>query len=150
VDSEGRTALFLAVKGEQRQLVQLLIERGAAVNTGDATGITPLHLAVKSTVIAAYLLEQGADPHAADHNECTPLYYAAFAGSAAVVNLLLEHGADDSAVNSCGRKTLFAAVEEGHINVLELLAARGRCKHSGQLRQDAADSGSRESARCHC
>jgi ankyrin repeat protein len=80
VDIERRAALFLAVNGEQLQLVQLLIERGAAVNTGDVTGIRPLHLAVKSTVIAAYLLEQCADPHAADHNDCTPLYYIAFAG----------------------------------------------------------------------
>jgi hypothetical protein len=37
----GRAALFLAVKDEQLQLVQLLIESGAAVNTGDVTGILP-------------------------------------------------------------------------------------------------------------
>eukprot|EP00953_Heterococcus_sp_UTEX-ZZ885_P001521 1340-Heterococcus_DN1.PRE.13 len=103
----------------------LAAERGAAVNTGDATGITPLDLVVKSTVIAAYSLEQGADPHAADLNDCTPLHYAAFAGSAAVVNLLLEHGADDSAVNGCGRNALASAVEEGHINVVKLLVTHG-------------------------
>jgi uncharacterized protein len=51
--------------------------------------------------------------------------HAAFAGSAAVVDLLLQHGAGDSAVNRCGRDASVPAVEEGHINVLKLLVARG-------------------------
>jgi ankyrin repeat protein len=42
-----------------------------------------------------------------------------------VVNLLLQHGADDNAVNRCGTNALFLAGEERHINVLEMLVARG-------------------------
>lgn len=41
----GRTPLHQAVKGNHKDIVKLLLERGASVNTEDEHGVTPLLLA---------------------------------------------------------------------------------------------------------
>ena len=62
----GNSPLSAAVYQDRRDVVRLLIERGADVNEGDNAGFTPLHLAVALGRIEAVriLLESGADANA--------------------------------------------------------------------------------------
>ena len=60
----GLTALHLAVLSRQRDIVRLLLARGAAVDISDADGWKPLHAAARegTVPITNILLEFGADP----------------------------------------------------------------------------------------
>ena len=62
----GNSPLSAAVYQDRRDVVRLLIERGADVNQGDRAGFTPLHLAAATGYleIARILLVAGADPSA--------------------------------------------------------------------------------------
>jgi len=59
----GETPLHLAAKGENTQIVQLLLEKGAEVNAQDEDGTTPLDKAVYAgrTLNVKLLLERNAD-----------------------------------------------------------------------------------------
>ena len=69
-DLRGETPLHAAADSRRRDLgdslVVLLAEAGADVNARTLNGSTPLHLAAHRPVIAATLLELGADPTAVD------------------------------------------------------------------------------------
>jgi uncharacterized protein len=62
----GNSPLSAAVYQDRRDVVRLLIDRGADVNQGDNAGFTPLHLAgaLGRVEAASILLESGADPNA--------------------------------------------------------------------------------------
>jgi ankyrin repeat protein len=62
----GNSPLSAAAYQQRQDVARVLIERGAAVNQGDNSGFTPLHLAVAIGRIetARTLLQAGADPSA--------------------------------------------------------------------------------------
>lgn len=69
--SNGTTALFAAVIGNDIECVRLLLDAGADVNATDCDGWTCLfHLG--SDQVADYLLEHGADPRIADQCDGLP------------------------------------------------------------------------------
>ena len=69
LDTEGSHALHLVVRcGAPETTLALLVERGADLNAGDATGRTPLMIASEAGDVAAVvkLLALGANVHAVD------------------------------------------------------------------------------------
>eukprot|EP01035_Chromulina_nebulosa_P040781 gene40781-55129_t len=90
------TALNKAADWGYRDVVTLLLERGAHPNLADKNGKSPLHSAVdkghRNTV--AVLLERGANPNLTDNYGDTPLHKAAQNGHREIILLLLERGAD--------------------------------------------------------
>lgn len=83
------------------------------------SGNTPLHMAASAMAMKTAktldddigclteLLEQGAEPNAANKAGVTPLLDACSAGNEALVDLLLSYGADINKLNHAGESCLF-------------------------------------------
>ena len=84
---------------------------------------------------SSFSIEQGAAIDGRNVGGFTPLHAAAYAGDAAIAELLIAKGADvNDAQNKAGVTPLFPAIEEDHKEVAELLITQG------------ADLGSKEKA----
>ena len=124
---DGLTALHAAAERGHAAIVELLIQRHAAIEPKTRIGsYTPLHLAALGAhaAVAEKLLEAGADPNAVTTNTgVTPLHLAAAAlDGEATVAALLQHGADpDAREISAGQTPLmFAAAENRAAAIREL------------------------------
>lgn len=96
-DGSGRTALYWASQEDHMPVVELLIDRGADIDspsTGD-DGWTPLIIAAYrgNDDIAGYLLEHGANINAMDKYGYTALSWAWGKHHLTIVRLLLTRGA---------------------------------------------------------
>jgi hypothetical protein len=99
-----------------------LVGRGAAVNTADWRGYTPLMWASASGHLetARFLLENGAGVERRAKDGSTALIVAAGNGSLDMVRLLLSRGANVSAVRA-GQTARQLAAARGHAEVAALL-----------------------------
>lgn len=89
------TLLICSARGNQT-LVQLLLDRGANINTFSWLGYTPLHLAIAkgSLAMTKFLLCSNADVNTRhSQSSSTPLQRAAANNYADILQTLLEHGA---------------------------------------------------------
>jgi ankyrin repeat protein len=147
--TSGESALMAAVYRGHRDVVQTLLERGAAtdifasaatgrfgplrlnlidgadVNAVAYDGWTALHLAAffGHFDAAEVLLDAGADVHAVSHNSLknTPLHAAAAGKHSEVALLLIERGANPAAVDAGGYTPLQIARENGLTEVLNAI-----------------------------
>jgi len=108
----------------------LLASNEELVDTFDANGWTPLHLAAHYgyASIAEILLQYGAGINTRSHNDLnnTPLHAATVnVGTAAVVRLLLDMGADVNAMQHGGWTALQAAAQNGDVENVQLLIDAG-------------------------
>ena len=89
------------------ELVELLLDRGAAPDAKDPEGNAPLHKMVYQPQVVERLLNRGADPDARDSNGRTALWIALgnrrALGSPETVELLLDWGADPHVEVATGR-----------------------------------------------
>ena len=94
----GYTPLLFAARVGDLASAQLLVAAGADVNDAPPYGTSATVVAAHSGHgdVAAYLLEQGADPDAADAGY-TALHAAILHKDVALVRALLDHGADPDA-----------------------------------------------------
>ncbi len=91
----GSTPLLFAAQQGDLESANVLIAGGANVNDATPAGITALMMAAHSNngAVAAYLLDKGADPNAADA-KYTALHAAILRGNLELAQNLLAHGAD--------------------------------------------------------
>ena len=111
------------------------LDSGADIDSRDALGRTPLHIAAfygwpKTTEL---LVSRGADVNARDRVGMTPLHAAVISGGRAEVELLLRRGADITARSEAGQ------------TALHLSAATGQPKLSKYLIDQGADPRSQDS-----
>lgn len=124
--------LLDAVRRGDERAVNTLIRRRADVNAPDATGTTPLALAVQADRLdlIQLLIEAGADVKRANRFGVTPLHLAAISGNAASTRRLVEAGADVNAALPEGETVLMTAARTGVAAVLEILLDRGANVHA--------------------
>jgi ankyrin repeat protein len=139
---DGVTALHLAATQGHRSVAELLLSKGADVNSkvsGD-DAFTPLHFAAiygKQDMVNL-LLSEGADVDAKTNNDTTPLHSAAYCGWLEVTKLLLTNGADVNAKERSDLTVLHNAVTAGHLEIVKLLLENGADIHAKYKEQATA------------
>jgi ankyrin repeat protein len=108
---EGTTPLIRASKYANRDMVELLVSRGADVSLAQTDGTTALMFASG----VKYSITQQGDPP--NHGSLDDAH--------AIVKLLHEKGADLNAVNNRGETALYGAAFAGRNKVISYLAQNG-------------------------
>lgn len=126
----GRIALHLAAAQGQKDIVDLLIKKGASIHTKDDMGATLLHNAAigRLSELSRRLIEEGAPLNERDARGRTPLHYAAKQGSLDIVKLMAENGAELDIKGKDERTPLHIAEDWGFQPIAELLEAAGAAK----------------------
>ena len=155
IDARSRTgdsAILTAVYHRQKEIVNLLVARGAAlslcdacaageiervertldaftINEYSADGWTPLHLAAffGHPKITEMLLAQDADVAARSRNPNgnTPLHAALAGNHKLVAGLLIGRGADVNAADANGWRPLHLAAANNNLDAINALIAQG-------------------------
>jgi len=95
---DGRTLLMVAVEEANLPAVELIVQRGAALDLRDDQGMTALALGAEMGFNEAVdvLLAAGADPNMHDLSGMTPLDTAEEHGAHDIASLLLRYGGKSS------------------------------------------------------
>ena len=117
--AQGVTPLRHAVAKGEVGMVRELLLAGANANAADGEGKAALHLA-RSDLVAATLLDHGADIELEDNRGMTPLHVAIESGNVQLVVLLKERGARPSS-NSAA--LLRSVARSGSEKMLDLVLA---------------------------
>ncbi|XP_049627409.1 protein fem-1 homolog C [Suncus etruscus] len=155
--TQGATPLLAAARHGHLAAVELLLERGAAVEAGGAVrfdgetieGAPPLWAAAAAghlRVVRA-LLAHGAAVNSTTLTNSTPLRAACFDGHLDVVRCLVEHRADLEVSNRHGHTCLMIACYKGHKDIARFLLERGADVNRKSVKgntalHDCAESGS--------
>lgn len=131
-DAFSRTPLWYAAANGHLEVVQLLLERGAKVDTEDADGLVPLSWADYHgyTEIRELLLDNGAKraPKAGetrDKRSIARLVRATAEGNEAVVQLLLERGVSAEALDKNGSTAFASAALHGQDAIVKRFLDHG-------------------------
>ena len=113
-------------------MADVLLGKGANVNSADKMGTTSLHVAAQagSVELVKKLLAKGADPNArtlkvapegfrSPAGELTPLHLAAKANHEDVMRLLVAAGANPKLKGQYGTTLLMSAAGSGHVAVVK-------------------------------
>ena len=121
--NSGGTPLFFAAGYSHKDIVELLLSKGADVNVKDNLGRTLLFNSNKD--IAELLLSKGADINVKDNLGQTLLFPVALTGNKERVKFFLDQGLDVNARDSSGQTPLFNAAYNGNKDAAELLLSHG-------------------------
>ena len=93
-DHDGWTPLHSVARWDHKEVVELLIAKGADVNAKNKSSKTPLHLAIcwDHKEVAELLIAKDADVNAKDADGKTPLDRAIMFGIDEIADLLRKHG----------------------------------------------------------
>ena len=123
----GTTALEHAVKNANREMVQLLLSAGAAVNAKNEAGETVLMMLDDDATsdLMWDLLNAGADLKLKDKSGTTALMQLASSNNLEGLKTLLDAGAEVNAKNKQGQTALMLAASEGFVNNVRALVLAG-------------------------
>jgi ankyrin repeat protein len=126
-DSNGQTPLYLAAEHGRKDVIHLLLDKGANVNVQGGLCGNALQAASHGghEQVVKLLLDKGADVNAQSGTFGNALHAASQGGHEQVVKLLLDKGADVNAQGGLYGNALHAASQGGHEQVVKLLLDKG-------------------------
>ena len=139
----------LAAKAGKVERVAQLLREGAAVNSRDRLGNTPLNMAAgkDNAALVDVLLAAGADPNQANISEVTPLMGACFVANAEMIKKLLAAGAQTDALDRVKKTAATYVAGNGCIPCMQALLAGGvKLSVVGKLMAGRGMGGVHESA----
>jgi len=127
VDKNGYTALLIAAKNGNGEVVKYLINRKAKSEIADKEGWNALHHAAYNGKhqVVELLLGYGANVNVITKGNNTPLHIAAGTKHFEAVRCLLKYGAKVNAVNKGFNTPLHSAASTGSIEVVGCLLEHG-------------------------
>ncbi len=126
-NSEGDTALFMAVQKNKKQLGELLLAKNADIFATNNKNQSPLSLALSNGQETMDWLITSQTIKATDGSGNTALHYAAEWELPEAVSKLIKKGADAEARNANGETPIFNAAKTDNALVIEELVKNG-CK----------------------
>ncbi len=122
----GDTALIRAVVNEHKDIVELLLQEGADINTINESRDSALGLAayLGKIEILETLFALRADILEIEHKNNlgnTPLALASYNGQSQALEFLIKKGGDIETVNEKGNTPLITAVENNHVDAVKVL-----------------------------
>jgi ankyrin repeat protein len=123
-DEQGNTLLMIAVRNNNPQLVDILMNAGAKLNLRNRYGETAIMLASYKGLynIVEKLYIKGAE---VKHDGWNPLLYAATNGHANVIQLLLDGGVPINSTSPNGTTPLMMAARGNHLDAVNVLLKNG-------------------------
>ena len=116
--------LLISAVLDCRELLTLLIDGGADVNSVDEDGWTALMGAVKNLEVCRMLVNAGANVNHLDSDRRSPLMCAVMEDQKATAELLLQNGADINHQDAQGNTCLHIACRENMTEITTLLLNR--------------------------
>lgn len=125
--TDGRTALYMAAKLNNMNMVRWLIYNGADIEIPSRKNFTALHVsAMKGHLeMVQELVYRGANIHALTDMKVTPLWLAAHNGYLDIVKWLVSRDANINDRAVLGFTPLHIAVQNGHLELVKWLATNG-------------------------
>ncbi|MCC6447026.1 MAG: ankyrin repeat domain-containing protein [Armatimonadetes bacterium] len=123
----GRSPIHYSVIYGRKDVIKLLLCRGAHINAKDRDGMTPLHLsAIKGDeVITRFLIAHGAKVNVKTVEGVTPLHIAAGNGRNTIAAILLDKGAMIDTQDQWGRTPLHYTIDGGEGAEIKLVLLEG-------------------------
>lgn len=123
----GISPLFGAITAGQVGVVNLLIDKGAVVNTANHDELTPLYIAANRGDMEIFnlLLKRGAELEYKNTSGVTALYMAVLNEDYRTALILLKNGADPNCCDSRGVSALTVAAAKDNVTMINMLSAFG-------------------------
>jgi ankyrin repeat protein len=126
---DGLSPLAIAMKADQVEMVELLLEHGANANSRSRRMSFLVHASMRRNHgirLLQMLLDHGANLNAiSGPGQYNALHWAASEGRAEAVDFLISKGMDMETKCSEDRTPLMLAAERGHEHVINILWAQG-------------------------
>jgi hypothetical protein len=147
-EHDGTTMLCTAAAGGFNKIINILLERGAAVDTATDNGMTPLILALKNgrEGSSSILLNAGADVDKSDSasGKSALLWAVEMKVSATIVKQICDKGCDTEAKSRLGLTALMMAADANNADVTRVLLQAGANPRYSDQRVGSALSRAKE------